>query len=82
METQTHLTQHQQPILPPRILRRRQVEAMTGLGKSQLYSLIKAGNFVLQIPLTAKTVGWIESEVIAWIQSRVDASRKRDGGVE
>jgi prophage regulatory protein len=55
------------------ILRRRQVEAMTGLSKTTIYARIAAGTFPEPIPLGEKAVGWIESEIQAWIESRIAA---------
>lgn len=58
------------------ILRRRQVEARTGLGRSSLYALIAAGQFPTPIRLSANTVGWLEHEIDAWIVERTRASRQ------
>ncbi len=58
------------------ILRRKQVEARTGLSRSTIYDRIKAGTFPAPISLGEKAVGWIESEVDAWLAARIQASRK------
>jgi prophage regulatory protein len=58
------------------ILRRKQVEARTGLSRSTIYDRIKAGTFPAPISLGEKAVGWIESEVDAWLVARIQASRK------
>ena len=63
-----------QPTL--KVLRRRQVEARTGLPRSSLYVLIAEGRFPAPIRLTIKTVGWLEHEVDAWIAERAKASRQ------
>ena len=60
----------------PTILRRKQVEARTGLSRSTIYDRIKAGTFPAPISLGEKAVGWIESEVDAWLAARIQASRK------
>lgn len=62
------------------ILRRKQVEARTGLARSTIYDRIKAGTFPAPISLGAKAVGWIESELDAWLQDQVEKSRKSAGG--
>ena len=54
-----------------RILRRPEVSARTGLGKSMLYELIERGAFPAQIKLGPRAVGWIESEVDEWVEARV-----------
>lgn len=60
---------------PLSILRRRQVEARTGLARSTLYDRIRAGTFPAPISLGAKAVGWVEAEVDAWIAAHVEQSR-------
>lgn len=67
------------PDAPLVILRRREVEARTGLGCSTIYDGIKAGTFPAPIQLGPKAVGWVESEINAWLATRVvarDAARK------
>ena len=62
------------------ILRRKQVEARTGLARSTIYLHIKAGSFPRSIALGPRAVGWLESDVNNWIASRVQmaqADRKR-----
>jgi len=60
-----------------RILRLKQTKERTGLSRSTLYSLIKEGKFPPPIPLGARAVGWLSSDVDAWIESRVKASRSK-----
>lgn len=57
------------------VLRRRQVEARTGLGRSSIYALIADGQFPAPIRLSTNTVGWLEHEIDAWIAERTRASR-------
>lgn len=60
----------------PTILRRRQVEARTGLSRSTLYARVAAGTFPAPVNLGARAVGWIESEISDWLADRIEASRK------
>ena len=57
---------------PPRrvILRRPQVEEKTGLSRSTIYLYISKGQFPAPINLGPRTVGWIEAEIDAWLESR------------
>ncbi|HEJ2969381.1 AlpA family transcriptional regulator [Pseudomonas aeruginosa] len=55
-----------------KVLRLRAVVTATGLARSTIYKLIGSGEFPRPVPLTVRCVGWIESEVAAWIQSRVE----------
>lgn len=60
----------------PSILRRKQVEARTGLARSTIYDRIKAGTFPSPISLGSKAVGWIESEIDAWLTAQIRKSRE------
>ena len=53
------------------ILRRKQVEARTGLSRSSIYAAVKAGKFPAPVVLGEKSVGWLQHEVDSWIASRV-----------
>ena len=57
------------------VLRLPQVKAKAGLSRSAIYSLEKTGDFPARIPLGARSVGWIESEVQAWIDVRMSARK-------
>lgn len=58
-----------------RILRLPQVKSATGLSRSSIYAKAKSGEFPRHITLGIRCVGWLESEVQDWINSRVTASR-------
>lgn len=55
------------------VLRRNQVEELTGLARSTLYDYIKQGQFPPPIRLGRRAVGWRYEEVETWIKSRVRA---------
>lgn len=58
------------------IIRFPEVLSRTGLSRSTIYSLIKTGQFALPIKLGARAVGWLESDVVDFIESRISVSRK------
>lgn len=58
------------------ILRRKQVEARTGLSRSTIYERIRAGTFPAPVSLGAKAVGWVESEISDWLADQIAKSRK------
>jgi prophage regulatory protein len=62
-----------------KILRLRTVLGRTGLTRSMAYALLKGGHFPRPINLGARAVGWLESEIDAWIAARVEASRAKAG---
>ena len=57
-----------------KILRRLDVQRITGLSKATLWRLVKAGDFPRPIRLGARAVGWKAQEVVAWIDSRPRAT--------
>lgn len=55
-----------------RIIRLKEVMAMTGLGRSTLYNLLAEGKFPKSVSLGGgRAVGWLASEVEEWIMTRV-----------
>ena len=56
---------------PARILRLPSVTERIGLKRTAIYDMVRAGAFPKPVPLNDKSVGWLESEVEAWIASRV-----------
>jgi prophage regulatory protein len=58
-----------------RLLRCESVTAKTGLERSAIYQRMQRGEFPKQVRLGPKSVGWLESEIDAWIAERV---RQRD----
>lgn len=57
------------------ILRRRDVERLTGLSRSSIYAKMATHEFPQSIQLSERASGWLESEIIAWQQARI---AKRD----
>jgi prophage regulatory protein len=51
-------------------LRTHQVIARTGLSRVTLWRLEQRGGFPARRKLTERSVGWLQSEVEAWINSR------------
>ena len=49
------------------------VNARTGLCRTSIYDLIKAGEFPAPVKLGSRAVGWLESDITAWIESRPKA---------
>ncbi len=53
------------------ILRARDVHARVGLSRTTIWRLVRQGQFPIPRRLTANTIGWLASEVEAWMASRV-----------
>ena len=58
------------------ILKRQQVQARTGISRSGIYQKMAEGEFPKSITLGPRAVGWLESSIDAWIQSRIELSTK------
>lgn len=54
-----------------RLIRRKEVQAKTGLGASSIYALMKTGEFPQCLNLSERRVAWIEAEVDQWIAQRI-----------
>ena len=64
-----------------RFIRISEVKSTTGLSRSHIYDLISKGAFPRQYKLGERASGWLESEVTAWIQSKItsaDSSNQSD----
>ena len=69
------LSSPRNPVTGERFLRLPQVKERTGVSKSFMYAGGKEGTFPLPIKLGNRAVGWLESEINAWVEARA-ASRK------
>ncbi|WP_408277441.1 helix-turn-helix transcriptional regulator [Paraburkholderia nemoris] len=52
-----------------KIIRMRALTERVGLSKSEIYRRIQAGQFAKSISLGPRAVGWLESDIDAWIES-------------
>jgi len=57
------------------ILRLPLVKTRTGLSRSSIYLAAAEGKFPKPVRLGVRAVGWLESEVDAWLSARITASR-------
>jgi prophage regulatory protein len=72
---------------PVRMLRRSQVERRTGLSRTTIYAKLKKNpkrprdydpSFPKPVSIGAKAVGWVESEIEAWLDAQIEKSRSAD----
>ena len=59
-----------------RLLRLHEVESAVGYKRSTIYKLVAAGSFPASISLGARAKAWTSSSIEAWIQQRIEQSRK------
>lgn len=50
--------------------RRTEIEEITGLSRSTIYLMMSKGEFPRPVRLTRKAVGWPESAITEWLNSR------------
>lgn len=60
-----------------RFIRLKEVMSICGMSRSSVYDAIKKGQFPPPIKLSTRSIAWLKSEVIAWVESRVKATRGR-----
>jgi len=56
-----------------RILSKRQLRELVLYSPQHIDRLEKAGRFPTRVKLGQARVGWIESEVLEWLQERIDS---------
>ncbi|MCH4248631.1 MAG: AlpA family transcriptional regulator [Acinetobacter populi] len=54
-----------------RLIRRKEVQAKTGLGASSIYAMMKTGDFPQCLNLSERRVAWVESDIDEWIANRI-----------
>lgn len=59
------------PLPLHRIIRLTELPKLTGLRRTQIETLIAAGEFPRPVKLSARRKGWLEAEVSAWQQARI-----------
>jgi prophage regulatory protein len=57
-------------------LRLPQVKIRVGLSRSSIYMAISQGKFPRPVRLGLRAVGWLESEIEAWVLRQVELSRR------
>lgn len=56
----------------PRLVRIKEVQARTGLGRSTIYHYAKQGRFPRPVALTSvRATAWVEQEVSDWVSKRI-----------
>jgi prophage regulatory protein len=61
-----------------RILSKRQLKELVLYSPQHIARLEKAGEFPKRVQLGACRVGWIEDEVLDWLQQRIDRRERAD----
>jgi prophage regulatory protein len=64
------------------ILRLPAIKERSGLSRSSIYQLIKAGQFPAPVALGKRAVGWDSTEIDAWIEERLAEAQRSRGTVD
>ncbi len=73
--TAMQVVHQSRPVVPrDRLIRRPDVENITGCQKSTIYQMIADGSFPKPIRLSARHVAWSETAVLQWVQDRIAAA--------
>ena len=54
-----------------RLMRTREVLQLCGLSRATLYREIKLHSFPAPVKLSARSVGWLQDDVVQWLDSRI-----------
>lgn len=64
------------PLPECRLLRIPDVIDMTGMPRSTIYLKMKNKEFPQQVNIGARSVAWVESEILDWIKSNLEKRNK------
>lgn len=62
----------QEQLHSERLIRLPEVKLRTGLARSTIYLYMSLGTFPKNRKLGMRGVGWVESEIVAWVMSRIE----------
>lgn len=54
-----------------RFIRVKEVQALTGLGRSSIYKFMGEGRFPQSLSLGDRAVAWGEEEILDWMEARL-----------
>ncbi|WP_297778642.1 AlpA family transcriptional regulator [uncultured Roseovarius sp.] len=63
-----------------RILRFREVVEITGLSRATIYRMMDRGDFPKALKLSTKAIGWRESVIQSWIETRISSALSKSKG--
>jgi len=70
--------------MQPKILRLPEVIKRTGTSRSSIYRLIEQGEFPKSYPIFGRAVGWSETDINQWIESKFqnESTNQNNGGAD
>jgi prophage regulatory protein len=64
-----------QVLIPERVIRKPELFMRVGLSDATIWRLEKLGRFPGRLRLGGHSCGWLESELLAWLEKKADARR-------
>lgn len=61
----------------PKIIRRKEVEERIGLACSTIYAMMGRGTFPRPLKLGHRAVGWLESDIQVWLDTKTSTKRNK-----
>ena len=58
-----------------KLIKLRAVKDWTGLSRSSIYAMMKSGNFPKSVSIGARAIAWADTDIQAWIDSRISLSK-------
>ena len=62
-----------------RVLRISEVSKTTGLSRTSIYEAVKANSFPKPLKISERSIGFLQSEISAWIKERADLREVSNG---
>ncbi len=56
-----------------KLINRKAVQERTGASRSSIYAWMNAGEFPKPIKLSKRRAMWVDQEIEAWVQGRIEA---------
>jgi prophage regulatory protein len=70
------VSNNDRPTLADRFLAKPEVLRIAGFSAATLWREVQAGRFPAPVPISANRVGFLESEVRAWLDKTVETARQ------
>jgi prophage regulatory protein len=62
-----------------RLIKLGEVLSICAMSRSSMYDAIKKGQFPAPVKLSTRSCAWVKSEVLQWVESRIEAARDKQG---
>ena len=56
------------------MVRRKEVEKITGLSRSSIYNMMKMNEFPRPVKLSERSVAWVYEEIQTWLNEKIASS--------